>query len=836
MTEPTPASAAQASTVGGGNAALRLMLVVGQLLCLLLVVWIFQLENRTIFFLLIGAIAGFVVHASLPPRHRLMFFGLLSLASVVAVLGLAAGAVLVGVGYVLIGVCHLPLGFKVRAGILLFLAVALMVLHRSSVLGGLPVLVLPVLGSMFMFRLALYLLALHHHEAPPGLAWATAYLFMLPNVCYPLFPVVDYKTFVRSHFDADRFRIYERAVHLMLRGIVHLLVYRVVYYGFALDGLYVNDLRELLVYVVSTFLLYIKISGQFWLIIGVLGLYGFRLPETNHLYYLASSPNDFWRRINIYWKDFMMKLAYYPSFFALRRFGNTFAILAATGIVFVVTWLLHGYQFYWLRGSGLLAKRDMAFWGGFAVLVLCATLWEHRPRRGRVRKTDRSWSLARGVSTVATFGLIAVLWSLWNGHSMATWLFMWTQARHSTPETWYVLLALVVPAVALAGFGWGAPKLEPPAAASESLAVAVRKAAGRVAAMGCLLAVSAPAIRTRLPLSLGETVDHLQGRGWTAVTMASEQLGYYEALTGSDGNGATAVPWGPRLHREREWSFLTPRRDFLHSDWPASKRTVFAGAELSTNAWGMRDHERALAKPPRTYRIAVFGPSDVAGDGVADNEVFASLVEAKLDSVARAVHQRVEVLNFAVPGSSLAQQVLRVEMQGLRFSPDLIVLTVHPFDLAFLQQSISHAVELGYPIPDSGLTRVLARVGIGSGLEGNTSDLRLVEGAVDRRLFRWARELGSRVGAPVATLALRTLDVSSPGNLATTRRALAAEQVPLIDCTHVWDGRRESEFRLSDLDSHPNPAGHPLIADCLYDGLARDAQLLGIRPLLSPPR
>jgi hypothetical protein len=816
------------------RAGLRLGLVVGQLLLLLLVVWVFQLENRTVFFLLVAAVAGFVVHASLPSRYRLVFFALLSLASVVAVLGPEAGAVLIAAGYLLIGVCHLPLGFKVRAAILLALAVALMLLRHSTGLGGLPVLVLPVLGSMFMFRLALYLLAVHHHEAPRSLAWATAYLFMVPNVCYPLFPVVDYKTFVRGHFDAERFRTYERGVRLMLRGILHLLVYRVVYYGFAMDGLYVNNLREVLVYVVTTFGLYVKISGQFWLIIGLLGLYGFRLPETNHLYYLASSPNDFWRRINIYWKDFMMKLAYYPSFFALRRFGNLFAIMAATVVVFAVTWMLHGYQFYWLRGSGLLVKRDMAFWGAFGVLVLFTTLWEQWRRRGRVRKTDRSWSLARGVSTVVTFGVIAVLWSLWNAHSLATWFFMWTRARYANPETWYVLLAAVLPAVALAGFGWGAPKLEAASAESEPLAATARRAAGRLAAVACLVVVTLPAVRTRLPFGLAGTVDDLQGRGWTAVTMATEQLGYYEELTGAGGKVATLVPWRQPLEREHEWSFLTPRPDFLHTDWPASERTEFAGAPLSTNSWGMRDRERALAKPPGTYRIALFGPSDVAGDGVADNQTFASLIEAKLDSAARAVHQRIEVLNFGVPGTSLAQQVYRLETQGVRFSPDLIVLTVHPFDLAFLQQTFSSAVKLGYPIPDSALARLLARVGVGPGLNGNMANLRIVEEELDQRLFRWARDLGSRVGAPVAVLALRTLDVSSSGNLPTTRRALAAAQVPLMDCTHVWDGRRERELRLSDADSHPNPAGHRLIANCVYEALARNARLLHIRPLLPP--
>ena len=76
-------------------------------------------------------------------------------------------------------------------------------------------------------------------------------------------------------------------------------------------------------FLLATFLLYLRVSGQFHLIVGVLHLFGFRLPETHHLYFLASSFTDFWRRINIYWKDFMMKLVYYPSFFRLQRLGTT---------------------------------------------------------------------------------------------------------------------------------------------------------------------------------------------------------------------------------------------------------------------------------------------------------------------------------------------------------------------------------------------------------------------------------------------------------------------------------------------------------------------------------
>jgi hypothetical protein len=817
-----------------GDGLLRLALVVGQLLLLLLVVRVFELENRTVFYLLAVAVLGFAVHASLRPQHRLPFFSALSVASIVFVLGLKAGMIVLGLGFMLIGVCHLPFAFKVRVGILLVLAAVLMVLRTSPGVSWLPRVVGPVLGSLFMFRLALYLHSVRHRDAPHGLAWSTAYLFMLPNVCFPLFPVVDYNTFVRTHFDADRFRIYDRGIRFMVRGIVQLLAYRLVYYQLALDDLYLNDLGDVIRYVISTFLLYIKVSGQFWVIIGLLGLYGFRLPETNHLYFLASSPTDFWRRINIYWKDFMMKLVYYPSFFRLRRYGNTIAVAAATLVVFAATWLLHAYQAYWLLGSVALLKRDIAFWGTFAVLVLVATLWELRPGRRRVRKTDRSWSFARGTGTVTTFALIAVLWSLWNAKSLGTWLFMWTRVRYSTPADWYLLLVLAAGGIALAGFGWGAPTLERPRLEPEPLPAAVRRFAVRGAALGCLVVVALPRIQPLLPARLAEGLEHARGLGWSPAAVALYQVGYYEQLTKS--NARVAVPWHEPVSRDHEWQFFKVRGDFLLWNMPPSKSITFMGARFSTNSWGMRGREYGLAKPPSTYRVALFGPSDVLGWGVADSEVFETLVEAQLDSAARTKGQRAEVLNFAIAATSLAQQVFRVQEEGLRFSPDLIVLTVHPQDLILLQWIFRRVGRGEFSIPDSAVAQLAARVGVGRGSTGNLADLRLIEEELDRLLFRRAQELGSRVGARVAILALRLLDSPSMGNLATTRRAIAAAGVPLIDCTGIWDGRSARTFRVSDLDAHPNAAGHRLIADCLFDGLARGASTLGIRPLVPPAR
>src|SRR6185503_9119125 len=150
-----------------------------------------------------------------------------------------------------------------------------------------------------------------------------AYFFLLPNWACLLFPVVDFHTQRKRFFARDIHVVAQEGVEWMARGVVHLLLYRVVYYNKpAADPATVTSFGQLLLVMVTTYLLYLRISGLFHFAIGVLHLFGYDLPETNHRYFLASSLTEFWRRINIYWKDFKVKLVYFPVYFRLRRRGD----------------------------------------------------------------------------------------------------------------------------------------------------------------------------------------------------------------------------------------------------------------------------------------------------------------------------------------------------------------------------------------------------------------------------------------------------------------------------------------------------------------------------------
>ena len=149
-------------------------------------------------------------------------------------------------------------------------------------------------------------------------------------------------------------------------------------------------------FLAANYALYLRVSGWFHLITGLLHLFGFDLPRTHQNYFLASSVSDIWRRINIYWKDFMTKVFFFPVVFALERWSTRGAMAVATLVVFVATWLLHSYQVFWINGELPLNAGVAGLWLAAGVLVALSLQFELAGARlqesgGRSRETgDRS--------------------------------------------------------------------------------------------------------------------------------------------------------------------------------------------------------------------------------------------------------------------------------------------------------------------------------------------------------------------------------------------------------------------------------------------------------------
>jgi alginate O-acetyltransferase complex protein AlgI len=401
----------------------------GHLALLLAVMKVYHVEGRALFLLTSIALAALPVHYLLAYRWKKPFFLAVSVVGLFVVFGIIPGLAVTSLALAFISVCRLPVAWWARAGIVAITAIGLGIARMST--GStwpLADVVWPVLGSMLMFRMILYLYEIKHVEEPEPLVDSLGYFFLLPNYAFLLFPVVDYRTFKRGYFAADIHETQAAGLKMIFTGVVQLLAYRLVYHELLIPFDEVHNLATLLAFITCNYLLYLQVSGQFHIACGMLHLFGYQLPTTHHNYLLATGFTDYWRRINIYWKDFMIRVVFNPVAFRLKRKPRWVALSVATTAVFFATWFLHGYQMFWLKGTWGFSVPDALFWGILGSLVLVNVQLDARETlRKPVQPQGRLMAMRVG-KTFATFATISLLWSLWSSPSLHAWLGLFRRA------------------------------------------------------------------------------------------------------------------------------------------------------------------------------------------------------------------------------------------------------------------------------------------------------------------------------------------------------------------------------------------------------------------------
>ena len=835
--------------------------VVIQFGLIVLVVGDWQLENQSLSRLMDLAFVGFIIHHLLPLRFRLPFFAVLSLVAVVFglhetgvrtfVAGLTGrvpladfplgnflyrlipGLSVVGIGLALIGICHLPIRFGARVATVAMAGAGLTVLRANSQWFPDVTEMWVILGSMFMFRLMIYLYDLKHRSAPFSPSRAISYFFLLPNVWFPLFPVVDYKTFCSTYYNEDWPRIYQSGLKWMFRGVIQLLLYRIVYQYAPLDVSKLSSALDVAGCMLGMYLLYLRISGTFHLIVGLLHMFGFNLPETHHLYYLATSFTDVWRRINIYWKDFVMKLFFYPVHFKLRRMGTLWALSLATLVTFLATWLLHSWQWFWIRGKPLFNWKDFSFWVILGVLVLVTAIYETTRGRKRTLRPSRvtlRQRLILGLQAAGIFSLMCILWAYWSCQSWAEFETLIDAASRPTFREMMIVLGTLL-LVCVCAMLWGRSSRE----TSEGRSTPATRApfhfwpSAATVAIGALCLLILPSIATRVIPRLKPVIARLHGDTLNARDMAQQRRGYYEEL---DVGGMDNWQWGeagaPEGWGKGRKVFYRQRSDFMLTDINPSVST-FVGGPIRSNSLGMRDREYATIKPPNTYRIVLLGSSHDLGSGVKEDETYENLVEDHLNhELPDSRYSRYEILNMSVGMSGLFQRLLRLEQQGFQFKPDAVILSVAAGDEQFLFRHLSRALSLGIePPPD--YRQILERVTRSAGING-----KMPEVMIERRLqpygdklYEWAFQRFAQQckqrgihplviyrPAPVDFQGVERVDRSEVIRLA---RAAGLE---VIDLSPAFDSVTDrNTLIIAKWDHHTTARGHRLLADKLYERL-----------------
>jgi D-alanyl-lipoteichoic acid acyltransferase DltB (MBOAT superfamily) len=826
--------------------------VVAQATIVTQVIRFYEIESRIFFDVVMNLVLlGFIANHYLPPRARPAFFVLLGVCVILAMLAASqpvAALMLIALALLFFMIASLPLKLHWRVALLVGVTAVLAAMQVGWIETSWSNIVVPILGSIFMFRMIVFMYDTDNGRGPKGFWPRLGYFFLPPNPIFPFFPVVDFATFGRSYYNDDALVIYQRGVNWIVRGVIHLLIYRIVYQFLTIAPELVDSPGDFLQFLITNFALYFRISGLFHLIIGLLLLFGYNLPETHTSFYLSNSFIDFWRRINIYWKDFMQKLFFTPAFTRFKKLGapHLVAVSCAIGVTFLLTWALHSYQWFWMRGTILLTWSDTLFWTLLGAFLVLQT-WLEDSRQGKPRPTTRGLLGPRGLlvlRTVCTFLTICLLWSFWTSPSVSAWFEMLAQAGLApvlppvgetralawltTALTASVVLFLLLITM---GFTFGLGTAATTSKRRKPTKSQVSKWLTQGAGVWLLsIALLAPHIgKAGLPINAQLALERITGSQLNAHDEAAMTRGYYEDLTNT--NRFSSQLWEAMMFRPNNFTALADqgglrmRNDYLEYEYVPGAEFVANGVTIRINQWGMRDKDYALETPPNTLRMAIVEASRAGGQGVELGDIFETRLEQRLNDEYAPAGQAYELLNFSVDGQRPIGRLLTLEEKVWRFEPKVVFYIGGARDSPV--ESIAKAFRAGIPAPNPVIAEVIARAKLDRAMsvERMTALLtpysREVLGDVYQRFVRSCREHGA---TPVWFYlpTLMGIDQEDAGEVAKQHELARKAGFVMLDISDVYEGHQLEALQIGPWDNaHPNAFGHGLVADALYGRLVQ---------------
>jgi hypothetical protein len=119
--------------------------------------------------------------------------------------------------------------------------------------------------------------------------------------------------------------------------------------------------------------------------------------------------------------------------------------------------------------------------------------------------------------------------------------------------------------------------------------------------------------------------------------------------------------------------WMDPVRGVAHIPGMKSSKQYEGHSWIEINSDGWRGPEAALKAPPGTFRIALLGDSYIEAFEVPFEKTAGEVLERRLAALRGTP---VEVLNFAQGGYGTTQQLLTLQHEVWKYSPDLVLLAV----------------------------------------------------------------------------------------------------------------------------------------------------------------
>ena len=254
------------------------------------------------------------------------------------------------------------------------------------------------------------------------------------------------------------------------------------------------------------------------------------------------------------------------------------------------------------------------------------------------------------------------------------------------------------------------------------------------------------------------------------------------------------------------------------------------------NAFGLRDAERAFAKPPGALRVICLGDSFTFGEGVRVEDAYPALLERRLgDALAP---RAVEVWNAGVQAYGTAEAIALFESRLLAAAPDVVTLCFFLNDATDFERTIAEFTAALEPAPLSWAARISRVVeawergrharSIAERFVATTrASLHAAGFARCEAGFRRLRELADGHGFRALVLvfpALMELDGDYPFEEEHALVAAALERAGLetLDLLPAFRGLDARVLRVHPTDHHPNARAHAIAAELVAERLLAD--------------
>jgi lysophospholipase L1-like esterase len=259
---------------------------------------------------------------------------------------------------------------------------------------------------------------------------------------------------------------------------------------------------------------------------------------------------------------------------------------------------------------------------------------------------------------------------------------------------------------------------------------------------------------------------------------------------------------------------------------PGVHRHYEAGMRV-TNSLGMPNAEYGYEKPAHTWRIAWLGDSVSVGPYGSS---FEKLLEDRLNRDRGTAD--IQILNFSVPGYSLAQKAEVALEKAPKFHPDAYVIELSSLDTESIQRQIASLVTGGIDLKYDFLKKTAAQAGV-----QRTDHWAAIVHKLDgfqTPMERWAIETirdhaaaeGARTIIVLASIPIDPAITSKDFDL--LHRGMDGLGVPIVDLRDTFKDAKLADLQVSEVDIHPNAPGHRMLAEDLYQKLRSQPELLSI--------